>query len=74
MLRVGDTVKVLCTTEYNGKPTKFIPIGTICMVINVDTKNNSVEIIPENMLNVYNTGYWYKEDELEKGHLEWVKG
>lgn len=70
MLHIGDTVKVLCTTMYNGKPTELIKIGTICTVI--ETDGIWVSIVEHNSFN--DTGFWYKEDELEKGHLEWVKG
>ena len=70
MLHVGDTVKVLCTTMYNDKPREYIKIGTICTVI--ETSGKRACIVERNSFN--DMGFWYKEDELEKGHLEWVKG
>lgn len=70
MLHVGDTVKVLSTTMHDGEPIELIKIGTICNV--VETDGDWIQIIESNTFN--DMGFWYKADEVEKGHLEWVKG
>ena len=36
MLKVGDTVKVIAPTMYNGKATELYPIGTIATVTEVE--------------------------------------
>lgn len=75
MLKVGDTVKVISDTVSHWDPeerTEYIPIGTICVVRTIDyNKDGSIfyEIKPigENYM------FCYQENELEKGHMEWVK-
>ena len=75
MLKVGDTVKVIGKT-LNGanEMVEIIPIGTIGKVITIE--NEKEEVIAE-VVAVPHTfddcGYWYKENELEKGKLVWVK-
>ena len=78
MLKVGDTVKVINgTTMPSGERKEFIPIGTICRVVKTeyfDGEGNAVGIIPESSLSYNEHGeFWYLEDEVEKGHMEWVK-
>ena len=70
MISVGDTVKVIKPTKHHDELVEFIPIGTICRVTEKD--NNVICIVPiENWLN--DLGFYYMEDEVEKGRLKWIK-
>lgn len=81
MLNNGDVVKVLSETKYkNGEKQILFPIGTICRVVEVcDVKTEDgleryygicrYEIKEPHVSDIF----YYLEDELEKGHLEWVK-
>ncbi len=76
MLKVGDTVKVKKETMHYGERIAFIPIGTICRVVEIkyyENKEKMIGIIPEGDLAYDYGAYWYLECEVEKGHLEWVK-
>ena len=76
MLKVGDIVKVKSKVNYCGEMKEYIPIGTICKVVEMESVPNECvfRIVPLDQLpaNSYN-GFWYLETEVEKGHLEWVK-
>lgn len=69
MLEIGNLVKVTGTTEVGGLNKELIPIGTICEVIDVDEKGVA-EIVPYKSGD--RCGYWYNEEDLEKGRLEWI--
>ena len=76
MINIGDRVKVIKPTEYMGKPKELFSIGTICQVIDIKETDGVLdfEIVPIDELSNSNPcGFWYLEDELEKGHIEWVK-
>ena len=78
MWTIGDTVKVIDRTLCGGIRTEVIPIGTVCVIVEIDheddgrpyyglmkgTNSSGEQIIAD--------GY-YLEEELEKGHLKWVK-
>lgn len=69
MLKIGNTVKVI--SKING--VEYIKIGTICKIIEIHINDNGKKyynIIPLEEIKI---DYWYYEDELEKGHLEWIK-
>lgn len=75
MIKVGDTVKVISMTLFDGMMVELIRIGTICTVTEILYDSNDIPmygIIPV----VRNTcvEYYYSEDALEKGRLEWVNG
>ena len=77
MLKIGDTVKVISKTHYSdGVEEEHIPIGTVCTVkeIDYDEENGmpyySLLPLKETDRKLY---FCYLEDELEKGHMEWVK-
>lgn len=78
MLKVGDTVKVVSKTDCGGGVmNELIPIGTICRVTEVCNDQEGiyygiVDIRTRECDEFMNTGY-YLENELEKGHLEWIK-
>ena len=76
MLKVGDTVKVISDTVSHWDPnefTEYIPIGTICVVRDVDyNEDGTVTCYGIQPLGT-NELWYYLESELEKGHLEWVK-
>lgn len=77
MINIGDTVKVIKPTEHMGELKELFSIGTICKVLDTEEISNGkryIEIIPiDELKNSSYSGYWYLEDELEKGHVEWVK-
>lgn len=77
MLKIGDTVKVIGTTDCGGFEKECIKIGTICRVVGtyMDSKSGViVGIIPEKEAPYKGVGeYWYLEKDVEKGHMEWVK-
>lgn len=75
MLKVGDTVKVISDTVSHWDPeekTQYIPIGTICTVTEVE---NGHDGMPYYGITPLGRDYMfcYLEDELEKGHMEWIK-
>lgn len=76
MLKVGDTVKVIDKTHYSdGSQKEFIPIGTICTVKELDYEEDGTSYygllpIGDRDSGVY---FYYLENELEKGHVEWIK-
>lgn len=70
-LKIGDTVKVKDLTIYRGKRVPLISIGTICRVIGID--GDSIEIVPQNISYEKQFPFSYLRNELEKGHMEWVK-
>ena len=75
MLKVGDTVKVIAATEdagyCDGRKIEYIPIGTICTVVETDFENDGTQSCAVD--NGKGVVFWYKEDELEKGRMEWIK-
>lgn len=77
MLKVGDMVKVISKTHYSdGTEEEHIPIGTVCTVkaVTDDEKSGTpyYGLLPvkETDRGLY---FCYLENELEKGHLEWVR-
>lgn len=79
MINVGDTVKIVKETQKaGGEPGElfeYIKIGTICTVNDIDHLDNGTtayECIPDDWRDDI-CGFWYLEDEIEKGHLEWIK-
>lgn len=75
MLKVGDTVKVIAATENasycDGRKKEYIPIGTICTVTNTYIGWGGEQICAVDPGDGH--AFWYKENELEKGHMEWIK-
>lgn len=67
-MKIGDTVKVISSTEFNGEQLCFYPLETICRVVDIDTEG-ALGILPLNVSE--NTfPYYYLENELEKGHIK----
>lgn len=79
MLKVGDKVKVIAATEdasyCDGRKKEYIPIGTVCTVKGIGYCRNGSPYYGLLPVNKIDDGiYWcYLENELEKGHLEWVR-
>lgn len=75
MINVGDTVKITKAIKCaDGELKEYIPIGTVCKVISAETYDDGVAYECVGLSWIDNTtGFWYREDELEKGHYEWVK-
>jgi len=70
MIKPGDLAKVIGTTVTTElEIAELIPIGTICEVIDVDEKGVA-EIVPYKSGD--RCGYWYNEEDLERGELVWV--
>ena len=71
MLKIGDTVKVIRITNTG----ELIPIGTICTVLEVRKELDGKYYygIGDNRFHSKSVNGYYLENELEKGHLEWVK-
>ena len=67
IINKGDLVKVVSTTEYMGEPYELIPIGTICIVVDVDD-----EAVCIKDCGCMKTEFWYLKDEVEKGNLVWI--
>ena len=75
MIQVRDTVKVIAATEdagyCDGRKTEYIPIGTICKVRDIDYCKDGtyygIQPLESNCI------FYYLENELEKGHMEWVR-
>ena len=75
MLKVGDTVKVISDTASHWDPeekTEYIPIGTICTVVETDIEEDGTQSCAVD--NGKGVVFWYKAEELEKGHMKWIKG
>ncbi len=71
MLNVGDTVKVIAKTKgSDGDMREYFPIGSIGKISEVCTEDNG-----NTYYGVEENGdtFYYFENELEKGHMEWVK-
>ena len=75
MLKVGDTVKVISDTEdagyCDGRKIEYIPIGTICKVVETDIEDDGSQSCAVDRGDGY--AYWYKEKKKKKGHTEWIK-
>ena len=71
MFKIGDTVKVIRSTNTG----ELIPIGTICTVLEVRKELDGKYYygIGDNRFHSKSVNGYYLENELEKGHLEWVK-
>lgn len=76
MLKIGDTVKVLRTTEVEGVQKELIRIGTICTVLEVCRNSDGSYYygIADTQFHSRNINGYYLENELEKGHMEWIRG
>lgn len=75
MLKIGDTVKVISDTVSHwdpGERTEYIPIGTICVVRDIDYNKDDTIFYGIKPLES-NCIFYYLENELEKGHMEWIK-
>ena len=78
MWNIGDTVKVIDRTLCGGIRTEVIPIGTVCVIVEIDHEDYGkpyyglMKGTDSSREWIIADGY-YLEEELEKGHLEWVK-
>ena len=74
MLKVGDTVKVISKTRTFLGMQEFIPIGTICTVVEIHIERNGslyYGVRPQNDI-TNRSCFHYLESELEKGNLVWI--
>lgn len=71
MLKIGDTVKVISKTNDCDEWKEYIPIGSICAVIEIDINTDGTPYYgiqgKDN-----NVPFYYLESELEKGELVWI--
>lgn len=74
MIEVGDVVKIILDAQEGEDKKEYIPIGTICKVVEVCTDNEKpyYGVSPIND-SIPSVPFYYLENEIEKGHLEWVK-
>ena len=72
MLKVGDTVKVIAKTRTFLGMQEFIPIGTICTVVETCVERDGSLYYGVSPHNETRDCYYYLESELEKGNLVWV--
>lgn len=73
MIKIGDMVKIVDLTGNGvGESVELIPKGTICAVKEI-TEDNLIEVIPLKFLFSWRRGFYYSMNDVEKGHLEWVK-
>lgn len=64
-IKIGTIVKVTQHRKEDLQYVEYIPIGTICRIINIDPKDNyKFKISPVDLGNQY-AGYWYHKDEFE---------
>lgn len=76
MLKLNDIVKVISPTLVDDKLEELFPVGTICKVVEVRTEEDGrpyYGIKPNSQYYTDSATYYYTENELEKGHLKWVK-
>ena len=74
MLKVGDTVKVIGKTiGGDGIEKEYFPIGSICIVLSTERNKEGRLLIEISTNKNDDCGYWYFENDLEKGHMMWVK-
>ena len=79
MIKIGDTVKVIDKADIADDVGRreLYPVGTICKVMEVDKHCDGADYrvvkLEESYYANENSGWWYKANELEKGHLEWIK-
>lgn len=79
MIKLGDTVKVIDKADIADDigRRELYPIGTVCKVMEVDENCDGADYRVVKLEDVIHSneydGWWYKESELEKGHLEWIK-
>lgn len=73
-IKTGDTVKIIGKTlDGENREREYIPIGTICKVLETEIDSNTGKLIC--LVRKLNTNweYWYLADDLEKGKLVWRK-
>ena len=72
MIKVGDSVKVIGTSMCGGRECELIPIGTVCIVQEVDELIDGTCVL---IRDPYKNDFWYLEKDVEKGHVvtRWVK-
>ena len=75
MIKIGDLVKVIGTTNCAGFEKECIKIGTICKVIDIEHEGDLPIfcLTPLREFPCSADEYWYLEKDVEKGHLEWIK-
>ena len=45
MLQVGDIVKVIAPTMFNGELTELIPVGAFCKVMDVEREEDAANVV-----------------------------
>ena len=71
MLNVGDTVKIIAKTiDYDGSIHEYFPIGSIGKVKEVCYEHDGS---PYYGVEINGDTFYYLREDLEKGHMEWIK-
>lgn len=77
MLKIGDTVKVIDRTLCGGIKTEVIPIGTVCVIVEIDHEDHGQAyyglIEGTKIQKIPDDPWYYLEEELERGRLVWIK-
>lgn len=74
MLKIGDTVKVIKPTNNDGELREYIKIGTICCVTEIGHEKDGTPyygLAP--IYKPHSVVFYYVDNEIEFGHIEWVK-
>lgn len=72
MLKVGNTVKVISKTNTFLGMQEFIPIGTICTVVEICVEWDGTLYYGVRPDITKRFCFYYLESELEKGNLVWI--
>lgn len=77
MWNIGDTVKVIDRTLCGGIKTEVIPIGTVCVIVEIDHEDDGKAyyglIEGTKIPKIPDDPWYYLEEELERGRLVWIK-
>ena len=74
MLKIGDTVKVIKPANNDGELQEYIKIGTIYCVTEIGHEKDGTPyygLVPIDK--PHNVVFYYVDNEIEFGHIEWVK-
>ena len=71
MLNIGDTVKIISKTlGIDGEEHEYLPIGSIGRLKEICCEDDGSHYYA---IEVNGNTFYYLRDEIEKGHMEWVK-
>lgn len=74
MLKIGDIVKVIKPANNDGEFREYIKIGTICCITEIGHEKDGTlyyGLVP--IYKPHSVVFYYVDNEIEFGHVEWVK-